>query len=77
MIGISKEFQNSPLRIGPNESKLLNMKTKDITLNQNEVSVLRTLLRIYVDEQKELLEQRINDGRDKIAEGGKWLQSRI
>lgn len=41
------------------------METKTLTLNQNEVSVLRTLLRIYVDEQKELLEQRISDGRDK------------
>ena len=41
------------------------METKILTLNQNEVSVLRTLLRIYVDELKELLEQRVNDGRDK------------
>ncbi len=41
------------------------METKNLALNQNEVSVLRTLLRIYVDELKELLEQRVNDERDK------------
>ena len=41
------------------------METKNLTLSINEMSVLRTLLQIYVDEQKELLEQRVIDGRDK------------